>query len=116
MNALALLALALPAAAPPLTVDSIRAEAQALVRVQSTLEWYVRTVGETPLRAQTYQGHERLFSPEAIATVAAALKNPKLSLWAWSVVVSVSKMTALSGVGRKNLLPLPVRVAFKRFA
>jgi hypothetical protein len=71
--------ISLLAAPPALTVDSIREEAIALVRVQATLEWYTRTVGETPLRAETYKGHARLFSPEAIAVVAKALKNPKLA-------------------------------------
>ncbi len=71
--------LALLSATPAPTVDSLREEASALMRVQATLDWYSRTVGETSIRALTYKGHGRLFSKESIALVAKALKSPKLS-------------------------------------
>src|SRR5262245_28084633 len=70
--------LALLTATPP-TVDSLRDEAAALLRIQSTLDWYTRTVGETSIRAETYKGHDRLFSKESVARVGQALKSPKLT-------------------------------------
>src|SRR4051812_12475601 len=68
-------------AASPSTQDlePLRAEAEALVRIQQTLDWYTRTVGETSIRAETYKGHEHLFSPATIRTVAKELKRPGLT-------------------------------------
>ncbi|MSP62864.1 MAG: hypothetical protein EXR72_21535 [Myxococcales bacterium] len=57
------------------TVAEIRAEAQAVVLVQSVLSWYTRTVGETSIQAETYRGHEALFSKRSFDTVAAAAKG-----------------------------------------
>jgi hypothetical protein len=70
---------ALTLSAQPASLDLLRDEAAAVVRIQQTLDWYTRTVGETSIKAETYKGHERLFSPESIALVGKALKNPKLT-------------------------------------
>jgi hypothetical protein len=56
-------------------VEELRREAQALLLVQGVLSWYTRTVGEPSIGAETYVGHERLFSKESIATVDAALRK-----------------------------------------
>ncbi len=66
--------IAVLAAAPQPSVDSLREEAAALLRIQSTLDWYTRTVGETSIRAETYKGHERLFSKESVALVTRTMK------------------------------------------
>ena len=44
-----------------------------MVLVQNVLAWYTRTVGEPSMSAETYVGHERLFSKESIAEVERAL-------------------------------------------
>ncbi len=66
-------------AAPPpsLTVEEIREEAEALVAVQSILSWYSNCVGEKSVISESYKGHERLFSPEAIKTVGTAASRSK---------------------------------------
>jgi hypothetical protein len=56
-------------------LEALRKEAQALTLVQGVLGWYTRTVGEPAIAAETYQGHERLFSKESIALVDRALKQ-----------------------------------------
>src|SRR5215831_13911576 len=70
-------ALALAAAPDPLAAR--RAEAEALVLIQQTLQWYTATVGETSIRAETYLGHDRLFSKDTIARVRKAAKEPGIS-------------------------------------
>jgi len=69
---LAMSALALAAGPDPLT--GARAEAEALVRIQQTLQWYTATVGEPSIQAETYLGHDRLFSKDSIARVRQATK------------------------------------------
>jgi hypothetical protein len=59
------------------SVASIRDEAQALVLVQSVLSWYTRTVGEPSIQAETYKGHEALFSRASFDAVAKAAKEAK---------------------------------------
>jgi hypothetical protein len=54
----------------------MRAEAEALVLIQQTLQWYTATVGETSIQAETYLGHDRLFSRESIARVRKAAQAP----------------------------------------
>jgi hypothetical protein len=76
------LSLAAPSLAqqhPPRPVDGLRDEARALMLVQSTLDWYTRTVGENSILAETYKGHERLFSKDSIALVQRSLAAPALS-------------------------------------
>ena len=69
---------ALLAAAPdPLAAP--RAEAEALVLIQQTLEWYTAIVGETSIQAETYLGHDRLFSKDTIARFRKAAKEPGIS-------------------------------------
>ncbi|HZW90456.1 MAG TPA: hypothetical protein VFF12_15335, partial [Myxococcaceae bacterium] len=70
-------ALTLAAAPDPLAAP--RAEAQALVLIQQTLQWYTATVGETSIQAETYLGHDRLFSKDTIARVRKAAKEPGIS-------------------------------------
>ena len=70
-------ALALAAGTDPLAGP--RAEAQALVLIQQTLQWYTATVGETSIQAETYLGHDRLFSKDTIARVRKASKEPGIS-------------------------------------
>ncbi len=55
--------------ADPFSLERTRDEASALVQVQSVLSWYSNCVGEKSLQAQTYKGHEDLFSRETIAGV-----------------------------------------------
>jgi len=74
---LAVSALTLTAAPDPLA--SLRAEAEALVRIQQTLQWYTATVGETSIQAETYLGHDRLFSKASIARVRKAAQSPGLT-------------------------------------
>ena len=74
---LAASALALAAAPDPLAVP--RAEARALVLLQQTLQWYTATVGEPSIQAETYLGHDRLFSKETIAKFRKAAKEPGIS-------------------------------------
>jgi hypothetical protein len=54
-------------------------EARALNHVQAVLGWYTTTEGEPAIFADTYKGHEHLFSKASIDVVAAALKDPSLS-------------------------------------
>ena len=56
-----LAASALTLAATPDPLAGLRAEAEALVLIQQTLQWYTATVGETSIQAETYLGHDRLF-------------------------------------------------------
>ena len=70
-------ALGLAAAPDPLAAP--RAEAEALVLIQQTLQWYTATVGEASIQAETYLGHDRLFSRETIARVRKAAKEPGIS-------------------------------------
>lgn len=65
------------AAGPDLA--NLRAEAEALVRIQQTLQWYTATVGETSIQAETYLGHDRLFSRESIDRVRKAAQAPGVS-------------------------------------
>src|SRR5678816_3273343 len=67
---------ALALAAGPDPLAGPRAEAQALVLIQQTLQWYTATVGETSIQAETYLGHDRLFSRETIARVRKAAQAP----------------------------------------
>lgn len=64
--------------APP-TVESIREEAQALVLIQNVLSWYTQSVGEPQITAETFKGHEHLFSRDSIAAVSRALGSKSLS-------------------------------------
>jgi hypothetical protein len=66
-------------AAGPDPLTTTRAEAEALVRIQQTLQWYTATVGETSIQAETYLGHEHLFSKESIARVRQAARAPGIS-------------------------------------
>src|SRR5678816_4510796 len=70
-------AIALAAAPDPLAGP--RAEAQALVLIQQTLQWYTATVGETSIQAETYLGHDRLFSRETITRFRKAAKEKGIS-------------------------------------
>ncbi|HUM11230.1 MAG TPA: hypothetical protein VLT82_09810 [Myxococcaceae bacterium] len=74
---LTLSALVLGASPDPLA--SIRAESRALVLIQQTLQWYTATVGETSFQAETYLGHDRLFSRESIARARKAAQAPGIS-------------------------------------
>src|SRR5690242_8769672 len=58
-------------------VSEIRHEASALTLVQAVLDWYTRTVGEPSITAETYRGHERLFSKESIAAVGQAMRGAR---------------------------------------
>ena len=60
-------------------LSDLRAEAEALVRIQITLGWYAQTVGEPSITALTYRGHEQLFSPKSIARVRKELARKDLS-------------------------------------
>lgn len=75
---LPLLAAATLSAAPDPIAD-LRNEARALVLIQGTLEWYTKTQGETSTQAETYVGHDRLFSRDSIARVAKAARAAGLS-------------------------------------
>src|SRR5262245_7390574 len=66
-------------AAGPDPLAGIRAESRALVLIQQTLQWYTATVGETSIQAETYLGHDRLFSRDSIARVRKAAKEPGIS-------------------------------------
>jgi len=68
---------AVPAPGPSL--DALREEYRALLRVQAVLGWYTATQGEESLGALTYLGHEHLFAPSALATVDAARAKPGLA-------------------------------------
>ena len=69
-----------PAAAPAQTtgggmrfvIADMRLEAEALILEQGLRAWENRVYGDPVDIAQTYAGHERLFSPEAIAAVGKA--------------------------------------------
>ncbi|HEY8207010.1 MAG TPA: hypothetical protein VIG99_06005 [Myxococcaceae bacterium] len=65
-------------AAPEPTLDALRDEAAAVVRIQTVLDWYTQTVGEPSIRVLLYKGHERLFTPASVAVVAKALKRKDL--------------------------------------
>jgi hypothetical protein len=61
---------------PPAPVDpipSIRAEVEGLLRAQAEAFWTAWTTGAEPDAGRTYQGHERLYALETIATVRAAV-------------------------------------------
>ena len=60
--------------ATPDPLADVRAEASALVLIQQTLQWYTATVGETSMQAETYLGHDRLFSKETVAKVGKAAR------------------------------------------
>jgi len=66
-------------AASPDPLAGVRAEAEALTRIQQTLQWYTATVGETSIQAETYLGHDRLFSKESIARVRQAARAPGIT-------------------------------------
>src|SRR5215472_6796728 len=66
-------------AAGPDPLASIRDESRALVLIQQTLQWYTATVGETSIQAETYLGHDRLFSKDTIARFRKAAKEPGIS-------------------------------------
>src|SRR5262249_16223018 len=66
-------------AAGPDPLAGIRAESRALVLIQQTLQWYTATVGETSIQAETYLGHDWLFSRDSIARVRKAAKEPGIS-------------------------------------
>ena len=74
-----LIASALTLAAAPDPLAGPRAEAEALVLIQQTLQWYTAIVGETSIQAETYLGHDRLFSKDTIARVRKAAKEPGIS-------------------------------------
>ena len=78
MILLPLLAATTLAAAPDPIAD-LRNEARALVLIQGTLEWYTKTQGETSTQAETYIGHDRLFSKESITRVDKAAKASGLT-------------------------------------
>lgn len=79
MLAPALAACAVTLAAAPDPLASLRAEAEALVLIQQTLQWYTATVGETSIQAETYLGHDRLFSRESVARARKAARATGLS-------------------------------------
>jgi hypothetical protein len=54
---------------------AIEKEAAALYRVQSLLQWAVSSRGERSVLADTYPGHERLFSAETIRYVSGLLRD-----------------------------------------
>jgi len=64
-------------AGPARSIESLREEALALQHVQSVLSWYTRTVGEPSIQAETYRGHEALFSIESVRAVGAAVQREK---------------------------------------
>jgi hypothetical protein len=70
-----------PAAGGPGSPDvaALREEYRALQRIQAVLGWYTATQGEESLGAQSYLGHEHLFSPSSLAAVDAARAKPGLS-------------------------------------
>src|SRR5262249_31338352 len=69
------------AQSPPSAPDAaaLSEEYRALQRIQAVLGWYTATQGEESLTSLTYLGHERLFSPAALAAVDAARAKPGLS-------------------------------------
>jgi len=56
-------------------LKSIRREARALVLIQAKLSWYSRTTGEESNIAETYIGHEKLFSLDNIRYLSRLLKK-----------------------------------------
>lgn len=73
-----------PAAPPPtagtetgeamrFVIDDMRLEAEALILEQGVRSWENRVYGDPVDIAQTYAGHERLFSPASIAAVERAI-------------------------------------------
>lgn len=75
--AMLLLAPAARAAPQSLSIDAMREHTQALLLIQQVLDWYTRTVGEPSIQAETYKGHEALFSQESVRAAAAALQREK---------------------------------------
>src|SRR5689334_5553897 len=65
-------------ATPEPTLESLRDEAAAMVRIQTVLDWYTQTVGEPSIRELLYKGHGRLFTPASVGVVALALKRKDL--------------------------------------
>lgn len=63
------------AASPVGRIEAIRDEARALVRIQSVLSWYTRTRGEPSILAETYKGHDALFSLASYREVTAAMEG-----------------------------------------
>jgi len=59
-------------------VKALREEYRALGHIQSLLDWYVSTQGETSLGRLTYLGHDRLFRKQALDAVGAAQAQPGL--------------------------------------
>ncbi len=88
-------------AAGPDPLAAMRAEAEALVLIQQTLQWYTATVGETSIQAETYLGHDRLFSKESIARVRKAAQAPGITRR------RAPRTRVLPGVPRRRV-PLPV--------
>lgn len=58
-------------------IDDMRLEAEALVLEQGILSWKNRVYGDDINIAQTYEGHEKLFSSDAIKAVDVALATAK---------------------------------------
>lgn len=54
-------------------IDDMRLEAEALILEQGLRSWENRVYGDPVDIAQTYEGHGRLFSPEAVAAVTRAI-------------------------------------------
>lgn len=61
----------------PTRITALREEASAVLLIQSVLSWYTRIVGEPAIAAETYKGHEKLFSVESVKLVAQALAGEK---------------------------------------
>ena len=60
------------------TLEALREEAAAVVRLQTVLDWYTQTVGEPSIRVLIYKGHERLYSAASLEVVDKALKRKDL--------------------------------------
>ncbi len=58
-------------------VDAIRGEMQSLNLVQAVLSWYTRTQGEPSIQAESYKGHEALYSGESVAVLGEAIRRAK---------------------------------------
>ena len=57
-------------------LEEVRDEAKALNLIQGVLSWYARTQGEESIIAETYKGHEKLFSNETVRFVGELLRRP----------------------------------------
>lgn len=68
------------AVASPDEVERMREEARALTQVQRLLDWYYWSQGERSVIAETFKGHERLFSKDSVAKVTRALRRKRLKL------------------------------------